>query len=192
MEGASVRARAPPLLPPPPLPIATAAPTAAITVATSPPPHPLPTQASRPGFATTLAQHVSVNTHQAGEPGQGSGEVRFEFAPCPGRHFAMYNGRFVMVERSRADQAMMDMNTVLPAARNACSATTSASTSAATAAASTQHPPTTHHPTPNAHHPTHITHHPIPNTEHPTPNTQYILRACRSRRSSSPRSAALA
>ena len=186
MKGASaVRARAPPLLPPPPLPIAAAAPTAAITVATSPPPQPLPTQASRPGFATTLAQHVSVNTHQAGEPGQGSGEVRFEFAPCPGRHFAMYNGRFVMVERSRADQAMMDMNTVLPAARNACSATTSASTSAATAAASTQHPPT-------AQHPMLITQRVSPITQHLTPSTQYILRACRSRRSNSPRSAALA
>lgn len=40
--------------------------------------------------------------------------VNFEFAPCPGRHFLTYGGRVLMVDRTRAEQAMLDMNTGQP------------------------------------------------------------------------------
>ena len=40
--------------------------------------------------------------------------MHFEYAPCPGRHFVGYGGRLLMVERSRAEQAMLDMNTGQP------------------------------------------------------------------------------
>mmetsp|Transcript_25277 Transcript_25277/g.32886 ORF Transcript_25277/g.32886 Transcript_25277/m.32886 type:complete len:470 (-) Transcript_25277:187-1596(-) len=81
-------------------------------------------QASVSG-SSTLAQHVSVNTNvgEVSNPLDGSdkslsssgdGSVQFEFAPCPGRHFITYGGRILMVERVRADQALLDMNTGLP------------------------------------------------------------------------------
>ncbi len=71
---------------------------------------------------STLAQHVSVTTvivgdtaainglgtssqdNSGGLAATASDSVSFDFAPCPGRHFASYGGRFLMVERSRSEQ----------------------------------------------------------------------------------------
>ena len=63
------------------------------------------------GSASTLAQHVSVTTSTKGSgvdssggdssgdvsAGQSSGDIRFDFAPCPGRHFVGYKGRLLRV-----------------------------------------------------------------------------------------------
>lgn len=78
-------------------------------------------------FGTTLAQHVSVHTVVAPAGGDAptsaspspttpsdNSVVQFDFAPCPGRHFVGYAGRMIMVERARADQAMMDLTTGQP------------------------------------------------------------------------------
>lgn len=67
------------------------------------------------GVASTLAQHVSVSTHIAGNDlSGGPDQIRFDFAPCPGRHVVVYQGYPIMVERSRSEQAMLDINTGLP------------------------------------------------------------------------------
>jgi chaperone BCS1 len=70
--------------------------------------------AGRSGFggASTLAQHVSVTTSvegsnvastdgSGGNGGGGSGDVKFDFAPCPGRHFVGYKGRLLRVRVRR-------------------------------------------------------------------------------------------
>lgn len=40
--------------------------------------------------------------------------INFEYAPCPGSHLVVYNGNTMLVERTRAEQALMDINTGQP------------------------------------------------------------------------------
>ena len=43
----------------------------------------------------------------------GASSVRFDYAPCPGRHLLRYQGRYLMIERTREQQAV-DFNTGQP------------------------------------------------------------------------------
>jgi len=66
------------------------------------------------GGSTSGSTSSTGSSSSSGGGGASGGDVQFDFAPCPGRHFVSYGGRMLMVERSRAEQAMLDMNTGMP------------------------------------------------------------------------------
>jgi chaperone BCS1 len=61
---------------------------------------------------STMSQHLSVETIVA-KRAAGSTGTRFDYQPCPGRHFVRYGSTMLLVERTR-EQSSMDMQTGKP------------------------------------------------------------------------------
>jgi chaperone BCS1 len=61
---------------------------------------------------STMSQHLSVETI-VGKRAAGTTAMRFDYQPCPGRHFLRYGSRLLFVERTR-EQGSMDMQTGKP------------------------------------------------------------------------------